>query len=214
MPRLRVLPVAIVAACLLLSVKLGDIWRTLDGFAPSVDVARPAIAEENAVAAEESGQVKAVAASVDPAEPEGVSIANLSPSDLELLQRLAERRQQLDARARDLDTREQALALAERRLDGKLQELKALKDQFEALVVERDESHETQLRSLVKIYENMKPKDAAPIFDQLDMPILLDVIERMKEAKVAPILALMNPDRARQVTQDLAVRREMPPPGG
>src|SRR3546814_4430099 len=60
---------------------------------------------------------------------------------------------------------------------------------------------EGQMQSLVKIYESMKPKDAARIFEELDMEVLLEVVERMKERKTAPILAEMNPERAKTVTR-------------
>ena len=63
-----------------------------------------------------------------------------------------------------------------------------------------------------KIYENMKPKEAAKIFEQLDMPILLDVVERMKEQKVSPILAEMEPSKAKTVTTEMAQQRQMPIP--
>ena len=56
----------------------------------------------------------------------------------------------------------------------------------------------------------MKPKDAARIFEQLDMVVLLDVIERMKERKSAPILAKMKPQRAKEITLELAQRRGLP----
>ena len=56
----------------------------------------------------------------------------------------------------------------------------------------------------------MKPKDAARIFEELDMAVLLDVIERMKERKTAPILAQMNPRRAKAITLELAQRRGLP----
>jgi len=58
----------------------------------------------------------------------------------------------------------------------------------------------------------MKPKDAARIFEELDMEVLLEVVERMKERKTAPILAQMNPQRAKTVTLELAQRRELPVP--
>ena len=48
----------------------------------------------------------------------------------------------------------------------------------------------------------MKPRDAAAIFNDLDMPVLLQVLDRMKEAKAAPILAAMQPDRAREATTE------------
>jgi len=56
----------------------------------------------------------------------------------------------------------------------------------------------------------MKPKDAARVFDTLDMPILLDVLQRMKERLAAPILANMDPERAKSVTVELAQRRQLP----
>ena len=65
-----------------------------------------------------------------------------------------------------------------------------------------------QIKSLVKIYEGMKPDEAAAIFNELDMPILLDVIGKMSERKVALVLANMNPKRARDVTQELADKRK------
>lgn len=54
----------------------------------------------------------------------------------------------------------------------------------------------------------MKPREAARIFEQLDMPVLLDVLEHMKELKASPILASMDPAKARQVTLSLAERRQ------
>jgi len=63
----------------------------------------------------------------------------------------------------------------------------------------------------VKIYEAMKPREAATIFDGLDMPVLLDVVEKMKDQKVAPIFAQMKPERSREVTARLAERRKLPP---
>ena len=53
----------------------------------------------------------------------------------------------------------------------------------------------------------MKPRDAATIFNDLDMPVLLQVVDRMKEAKAAPVLAAMQPDKARDVTAQLARMR-------
>jgi flagellar motility protein MotE (MotC chaperone) len=56
----------------------------------------------------------------------------------------------------------------------------------------------------------MKPKDAARIFEELEMDILLPVVERMKERKTAPILAKMNADKAKAITTELAQRRLLP----
>ena len=73
-----------------------------------------------------------------------------------------------------------------------------------------DKEEEAQIKSLVKVYENMKPKDAARIFNRLEMDILLDVVERMKEKKMAPVLAQMSPEKAEALTVELATRRQLP----
>ena len=69
------------------------------------------------------------------------------------------------------------------------------------------------MRRLVKIYESMKPKDAARIFAELELSILLDVISRMREQKSASILAAMDPIQAKTVTSELALRNQLPEPG-
>ncbi len=132
--------------------------------------------------------------------------------ELELLQSLAKRRDELDSRERSLGEREAMIAATEKRLDDKLAELKQVQLTIEELVKRHDADEEAQLQSLVKIYENMKPKDAAQIFEELEMDVLLDVVEGMKERKVAPILAMMNPSKAQEVTLELSQRRALPLP--
>jgi flagellar motility protein MotE (MotC chaperone) len=92
--------------------------------------------------------------------------------------------------------------------------LKKLETTIGGLIRQHDEQSEAQLKSLVKVYENMKPKDAARIFEELEMTVLLDVVERMKESKIAPILASMDPAKAKAVTVELATRRKLPESGG
>ncbi|MDH5189301.1 MAG: hypothetical protein OEW37_10145, partial [Rhodospirillaceae bacterium] len=76
-----------------------------------------------------------------------------------------------------------------------------------------DGQQDAQLASLVKIYENMKPKDAARIFEEMEMDTLLMVTERMKERSLAPIMAKMDPIKAKEMTVELAKMRKLPRPG-
>ena len=135
---------------------------------------------------------------------------DMSDEELELLQRLVERREELAERARALEERESLLEATEGRIADKMNELRNLQAVIEGLLAQYDEEEEARLQSLVKIYENMKPKEAARIFEELDILVLLDVIGRMKERKSAPILAKMNPSKAKTVTLELAQRRAMP----
>jgi flagellar motility protein MotE (MotC chaperone) len=152
---------------------------------------------------------------VEAAQPEPDSEAAIDPfnytdEEVDVLQQLSKRRAELDAKARQLDEREALVAAAEQRMDQKMAELKAMQSTLEDLLKQRSAAEETQLQSLVKIYENMKPKAAAGVFEELDMDILLDVVARMKERKVAPILAMMTPTKAKELTFELAQRQQLP----
>lgn len=135
---------------------------------------------------------------------------NLTPGQIKALQRLAERSKALDERERLLDMRAEVNGRTETRLDQQIQRLAALKAELEALVAGLDEEEELKLARLVKIYETMKPKAAAEIFNRLDIPVLLHVVERMKEAKSAVVLGKMNPAIAKRITTELAKRQERP----
>ena len=130
--------------------------------------------------------------------------------EVDVLQQLAKRREELDVRARQLDERAALIQAAEQRMDQKMAELKALQATVEDLLKKRSDAEEAELKSLVKTYENMKPKAAAKVFEEMDMEVLLDVVERMNERKVAPILALVTPTRAKEITFELAQRRQLP----
>ncbi|HBK04427.1 MAG TPA: hypothetical protein DDZ81_01045 [Acetobacteraceae bacterium] len=140
-----------------------------------------------------------------PAVPEGPP--PVSESERALLQDLRQRRKELDARADAVKARESLLAAAEQKLASRVNELRTLQKKLEGLDAEQKQKEETGWQGLVKLYEAMKPKDAATIFNDLQMPVLLQVIDRMKDAKAAAVMAAMNPDKARDVTAELAQMR-------
>ncbi|MGI9503480.1 MAG: MotE family protein [Geminicoccaceae bacterium] len=136
--------------------------------------------------------------------------STLTEGQIQALQQLAARRQELDERERLMDMRAELNGKTEERLDQQIRQLAALKEQIEAMVTGLDEDEEQKLARLVKIYETMKPKAAAEIFNRLDIPVLLHVVERMKEAKSAVVLGKMDPAIAKRVTTELARRKERP----
>lgn len=207
--RLRLLPLLICAAVLLFGVKVERLWRHSDGGVVPAAEAQVAMTESKPA---EPPAVQTAAA--EPAAAERPRAGRFSASEVEVLQKLAARREQLDARAGELDVRESLLQAAEKRLEEKIAKLKDLEARIQALLKQHDQEAEQKLKSLVKIYETMKPKDAAAILEKLDIDILLDVVERMREQKMAPILADMNPARAKEITVELAQRRKLPESGG
>jgi flagellar motility protein MotE (MotC chaperone) len=145
------------------------------------------------------------------ATPIGEVAAQLGPgvseSERALLVDLRARRQELDKRDVALGERANLLAAAELRLNTRLDELKSLQGKLEALEKAREAQTDANMRGLIKVYEDMKPRDAAAIWNDLDMDVLLPLLDRMKESKASALLAAMDPVRAREVTARLAKRR-------
>jgi flagellar motility protein MotE (MotC chaperone) len=129
-----------------------------------------------------------------------------SPAERAILERLGERRQELDQRARELEIRESMIKSAERQLDGKVNQLKTMEQQAGGAANKKEEEEAARLKGLVSMYENMKAKDAAKIFDRLEMPILIAVVSKIKPRIMADIMAQMQPDVAERLTVELANR--------
>jgi flagellar motility protein MotE (MotC chaperone) len=154
-----------------------------------------------------------------PAQPQPSKLVTEDPTlltqaEIDLLQHLAERRRVIESREQELQIRTGLLTAAEARIDKKIEELKVLRETINGLIKTFDAQQDAKLLSLVKIYENMKPKEAAKIFEDMEMDILLEVAERMKERKLSPIMAKMNPEKAREMTVELARLRQLPRGGG
>ena len=223
--RLRVLPVMIFLAALLLSFKVTAIWDSLHNEAGVISLATYAEAQQSPTGTPPEDQSEAPAAAAPAAKPVQLAQASsenqsggekpLDPvlftrSEIELLQELSKRRKELDAREQTVIQREGLLNAAETRIEKKIAELKGVKDDIEKLILKYEEQEEQQLNDLVAIYEKMKPKDASRIFNDLETDILLQIFDKMKASKTALILANMKAARAKEITSRIAERREMP----
>ncbi|MGC8476721.1 MAG: MotE family protein [Acetobacteraceae bacterium] len=131
----------------------------------------------------------------------------VSPAEAALLSDLRARRKLLDRRAATLSAREALLAAAEKRLDQRVAELKTLEAKLQARAKARAARDNAAWAGLVDLYQTMQPRQAAKIFDKLRMKVLLAVIDRMAPRRAGAILAAMQPDRAREVTDRLAALR-------
>ena len=123
-----------------------------------------------------------------------------------VLESLNQRRQELEARARELDLRENLLAATEKRVEARLAEIKEAEARINATVHKKDEAEAARFKSLVSMYENMKAKDAAKIFDRLDMRVLLELASQINPRRMSDILAQMSPDVAERLTGEIAAR--------
>jgi flagellar motility protein MotE (MotC chaperone) len=136
-----------------------------------------------------------------------------SAGERAVLENLNQRRQELEARARELDVQENLLAAAEKRIETRLGELKELEARITAADRKREEEDAARLKGLVIMYESMKAKDAAKIFDRLDLKILLEVATQMNPRRMSDILAQMVPEAAERLTVAIANRAATPDKG-
>tara|TARA_B100002051_G_C16689149_1_gene614430 strand:+ start:98 stop:814 length:717 start_codon:yes stop_codon:yes gene_type:complete len=131
-------------------------------------------------------------------------------AELDILENLSERRKSLDARSSELDIRENLLVATQKSVQEKINELKKIEITIRNLLGQHDKQEKSKLLSLVKVYESMKPKDAARIFEELDLNVVVDVAELMEERRLAPVLANMDPIKAKTVTIEIRTRRKLP----
>jgi len=73
----------------------------------------------------------------------------LPPGERAVLERLQDRRQQLDARVREMEMRESLLQAAEKRLEARLTELKAVEARISAIAQQRDEDELKRFKGIV-----------------------------------------------------------------
>ena len=137
-------------------------------------------------------------------EPIRVPAAPALPPDWKLLQDLRSRKDELDKRSTELDARQTALDAAQHALEQRLQEIEHRQTELASLETGRKAQEQTGMQGLVKLYEDMRPSEAAAIFDALDLRVLLPLLDMMNERKAAAIMGVMQPERARFATQALA----------
>lgn len=226
MTSIRLLPIVIVAAFALLILKgvglvteggytllgteLAQAQQSEPQFDESDDLAADRASEVLFSRAEpapiSSSQLDAVAVTENTAGDK-IAIGSTDGIDLTeraVLERLGERRTELDILASDLETRMALVEAAEVRLAERIANLEAIEARISALVDERKTMDDTQFSNLVGMYETMKPSDAAAIFDSLAVEVLVRVARGMNPRKLSPVMAKMQTDRARELTLRLA----------
>jgi len=156
-----------------------------------------------------SGSAMPPGKATQPPQPSGTVIptdgaALPTGAERAILERLQQRREELDNRAHELDIREDLIKSAEKRMDAKITELKQVEAQIKQATAQKDDAEKARLKGLVVMYENMKPRDAAKIFDGLDPNVLLEVAAEINPRTMADIAAQMSPEVAQRLTVELA----------
>ena len=156
---------------------------------------------------------KPPAAATKPPEPQGpppgaidLTKPAMTAGERAVLESLVQRRQELEARAREIEVRENLLKASEQRIEARLVELQEAEAKLNGSIKKRDEAEIAKFKNLVSMYENMKPKEAAKVFDRLELRILVEVVNLMNPRRMSDILALMSAEAAEKLTIEIANR--------
>jgi flagellar motility protein MotE (MotC chaperone) len=222
--RIRLMPAVMIAAGALLALKVvglathssilfvpsahaEDAKPPAPAPAPAPAEAKPALPPDNGVRKVSTERVENPPVASPPAQSILTEPVSSQPA---LVEALSKRREQLDSRSAEIDLRENLLKAAEKRLDDRLQELKRIEETIASEDKKRTDEEQARYKDLVTMYENMKVKQAAAIFEKLDPRVLLEVAAMMKPSKLSDILGAMAPEAAQRLTVSLA-RRDIGP---
>ncbi len=216
--QIKLIPLLIIVAMLSFSVRLTEV---ITGFSNLSSTAYAAKAEEESHDDEgktgmsektqpDQKEVKGEEAKAPKWRDANDEVGDINDVKLEIFNDLSKRRAEIEKAEKDLQVREALLQAAEKEMEKKVAELNNLKKEIESLLGVKTEEEEKSIERLVKIYEGMKPANAAAVFNTLDLDVLIAVMTNMSERKVSPILSAMNPERARTVTIMMADQNKLP----
>lgn len=219
MKQIRLLPVVVLAASALLVLKTFGIVSGQGYMLGGVSVAQEADVAGQAELSPSEAAAEALFDAVPSSVGEGEQLNVLESasggavlpvedsagsSEAVILQRLTERRAELDAFSAELETRLAVVEAAELRIEERMSELSAVEAEINALVDARETADAEQFAAVVAMYENMRASDAATIFNDLDRDVLVRVGRAMSPRKLGPIIAEMNTAKAQELTVLLA----------
>jgi len=128
-----------------------------------------------------------------------------------LLAAIREREAQLEAESKRLAERAQTLNVAEAKLAEQLAAFEKARTDLEATLALADKAAERDIAQMTTVYENMKPDDAAKIFERMDVTFASGLLVRMRPDLAAEVLTSMNADTAYALTLMITSRNAKVP---
>jgi len=164
--------------------------------------------------ATEAGQVFAQESLESPAEATADSeFSTLESMDLarpkhltHALKAIQNREARLLERENEMVERERTVEAAEDAIRAELQKLQHAEDSLRETLTLASEAAENDLTQLTNMYSNMKPKQAAALFEQMEASFAAGFLYRMPADSAARVMAGMTPQKAYVVSVELAGR--------
>lgn len=152
----------------------------------------------------------AAGAAAAPAEAAAEKPHEVSAGDIDHLSKLIERKKELDAREQEIARQEAELARMKVDLEKRMEELADMRAKISEMLADRVKADESKLETLVQMYSNMKPPQAAKIFESMDEDLAVEILGRMKKKSAADIMNLLKPEKAQVFSEKYAGYKRLP----
>ena len=189
------------------------LWKydLVEKYAKNVEVSMMTYAgaeEKSATAKKEEAPASPV---VTDAKTEAAPAVPLEPvkheytdEEINHFSKLNERKRELDAHEEELNRLEAELAKQKTELEKRLKDLENTRRQISSVLEEKVKADDTKVEALVQMYSNMKPQQAAKIFETMDEDLAIDILGRMKKKPAAEILNLVKSEKAQILSEKFA----------
>lgn len=143
-------------------------------------------------------------------EPSVPDVKNWTAEELSFFNKLNERKMELDQREAELNRLEEELQKQKVVLDEKIKQLEAMRVQISKTLKGRVAEDQEKVNKLVEFYSNMKPQQAAKIIETIHEDLAIEVLDKMKKKNAAEILNMIDPKKARRLSELLTGYQRSP----
>ena len=175
-----------------------SIEKSLQKIEISMGVAHAADAVTPVAAKTAEGTPAVAGASGD---QQAIQVEGKKIDDTDYLFKLAERKKQLDEREVELNKVAEQIEKQKSEIAAKLVQLEDVRQKISAQLQDRIKADEGKVEVLVQMYTNMKPVQAAKVFETLDEDLVIEILSRMKKKSAADILNLIKPEKAQVLAE-------------
>lgn len=183
------------------------------GMALAEDAHEEKKTDAHASAAKEGTSAEAGAAAskeVSAIPGEKVAKADAAAAGFDHLEKLNDRKKQLDAREEELNRLEAEIQAQKIDLEKRMEEVKNMRNEISSILDDRVKADEQKVEVLVQVYSNMKPQQAAQVFGTMDEDLAIEILGRMKKKSAADIMNLIKPDKAQILSEKFAGYKRKP----
>lgn len=128
--------------------------------------------------------------------------------EIKAFAKLEDRKRELDEREAEMARLEEELQQQKVMLEDKIKQLEKIRQNIGSVLKEKTVSDSEKVDRLVEFYSNMKPQNAAKVFEELNENLAVEVLTRIKKKNAADIMNLIKADKAQRLSEKFAGYRK------